>query len=94
MYYGKYRPIKKNEFNYTCKIMRKKYKIDVKVVNAEQFLYSLKNISDQKKRKIIGKLFIKVFEEAKIKNKFFSTGYALPRCYREHISIWSKIIKN
>ena len=37
--------LRKNEFNYTYKIMRNKYKINVKVVNAEsKFLFVKKYI--------------------------------------------------
>ena len=60
--------MRKNEFKSLYKIFKKKYKINVKLVNKSSlFLKKLKNISDpEKKRKIIGKLFIKVFEnEAK-----------------------------
>ena len=75
--------LRKNEFNYTYKIMRNKYKINVKVVNAEsKFLYSLKNISDpEKKRKIIGKLFINIFEKEAKKIKkinFLAQGTLYP----------------
>ena len=43
----------------------KKYHIDLKAINAEDiFLKSLKGVSDpEKKRKIIGRIFIKVFEK-------------------------------
>ena len=60
--------MRKNEFKSLYKMFKKKYKINVKLVNKSSlFLKKLKNISDpEKKRKIIGKLFIKVFEnEAK-----------------------------
>ena len=57
--------MRKNEFKYTYQIFKKKYKLNVKLVNASKlFLSKLKNISNpEKKRKIIGNLFIKVFEK-------------------------------
>ncbi len=60
--------MRKNEFKDLYKVFKNKYKINVKLVN-ESFLFlkKLKDVSDpEKKRKIIGKLFIKIFErEAK-----------------------------
>ena len=61
----------------------KKLKINLIYVNAEkEFLRKLKNISDpEKKRKIIGNLFIKIFERyaKKIKNvKFLAQGTLYP----------------
>ena len=57
--------MRKNEFKYTYKIFKNKYKLNVKVVNASKiFLKKLYNISNpEKKRKIIGNLFIKIFEK-------------------------------
>ena len=41
----------------------KKYKLNVKLINASKlFLNKLKDVHNQKKRKIIGNLFIKIFE--------------------------------
>jgi len=60
--------MRKNEFKDLYKIFRKKYRINIKLINESSlFLKKLKNISDpEEKRKIIGKLFIKIFErEAK-----------------------------
>ena len=56
--------MRKNEFKDLYKVFKNKYKINVKLVNKSYlFLKKLKNVSDpEKKRKIIGKLFIKVFE--------------------------------
>ena len=56
--------MRKNEFKYSYHIFKKKYKLNVKLINASKvFFKRLKNISDpEKKRKIIGKLFIKIFE--------------------------------
>jgi len=56
--------MRKNEFKDLHKIFKNQYKINVKLVNQSSlFLKKLNNVSDpEKKRKIIGKLFIKTFE--------------------------------
>ena len=63
--------MRKNEFKYSYNIFKKKYKLNVKLINASKvFFKRLKNISDpEKKRKIIGKLFIKIFENESKKFK-------------------------
>ena len=63
--------MRKNEFKYTYKIFKKKYKLNVKLINASKiFLSKLKNISNpEQKRKIIGNLFIKIFEKESKKYK-------------------------
>ena len=57
---------------------KKRLKMNLIYVNAEkEFLKKLKNVSDpEKKRKIIGNLFIKIFERYanKIKNVKFLNG--------------------
>jgi len=75
--------MRKDEFKYTFKIFKKKYKLNVKLVDASKiFLKKLKNISNpEKKRKIIGNLFIKIFEkESKKYNniKFLAQGTLYP----------------
>ena len=75
--------MRKNEFKYTYKIFKEKYKLNVKLIDSSKiFLNKLKNISDpEKKRKIIGNLFIKIFERyaKKIKNvKFLAQGTLYP----------------
>ncbi len=75
--------LRKNEEIQVIKIFKKKLKINLIYVNAEnKFLKKLKNISDpEKKRKIIGNLFIKIFEKCakKIKNvKFLAQGTLYP----------------
>ncbi len=57
--------LRKHEFKYSYHIFKKKYKLNVKVVNAKNLYFKkLKNISNpEKKRKIIGNLFIKIFEK-------------------------------
>ena len=75
--------MRKNEFKFTYKIFKKKYKLNVKLINASKlFLNRLKNVSNpEKKRKIIGNLFIKIFEKEskKYKNiKFLAQGTLYP----------------
>jgi len=75
--------LRKNEEKQVVNTFKKKLKINLIYVNAEnQFLRKLKNISDpEKKRKIIGNLFIKIFEKyaKKIKKvKFLAQGTLYP----------------
>ena len=75
--------LRKDEEKQVVSTFKKKFKINLIYVNAEkQFLSKLKNISDpEKKRKIIGNLFIKVFEKyaKKIKNvRFLAQGTLYP----------------
>jgi len=75
--------LRKNEEIQVVNTFKKRFKINLIYVNAEkQFLSKLKNISDpEKKRKIIGNLFIKIFEKyaKKIKNvKFLAQGTLYP----------------
>ena len=75
--------LRKNEEQQVVNTFKKKFKINLIYVNAENlFLSKLKNISDpEKKRKIIGNLFIKIFEKYanKIKNvKFLAQGTLYP----------------
>jgi GMP synthase (glutamine-hydrolysing) len=75
--------MRKNEFKFTYQIFKKKYNLDVKIINAKKiFLKKLKNISDpEEKRKIIGNLFIKIFEKEakKIKGiKYLAQGTLYP----------------
>ena len=75
--------MRKNEFKYTYNVFKKKYKLNVKLINASKiFFQKLKNISDpEKKRKIIGKLFIKIFEREskKFRNiKYLAQGTLYP----------------
>ena len=90
--------MRKNEFKYTYKIFKKKYKLNVKLVTASKlFINKLKNISNpEKKRKIIGKLFINVFEkEAKKykKVKFLAQGTLYPDIIESKSSTGSKTSK-
>ncbi len=75
--------LRKNEEIQVVKTFKKKLKINLIYVNAEnEFLRKLNNVSDpEKKRKIIGNLFIKIFERyaRRIKNvKFLAQGTLYP----------------
>ena len=75
--------MRKDEFKDSYKIFKKKYKLNVKIINASKLYFSkLKNIKDpEKKRKIIGRLFIKIFEKEakKYKNlKYLVQGTLYP----------------
>ena len=75
--------LRKNEEVQVLKTFKKTLKMNLIYVNAEkEFLKKLKNVSDpEKKRKIIGNLFIKIFERyaKKIKNvKFLAQGTLYP----------------
>ena len=70
MYHGRYWTNEENEFKFSYKIFKYKYKLNVKLINASSRYYKkLRNIKDpEKKRKIIGNLFIKIFEKEAKKN--------------------------
>ena len=90
--------MRKNEFKYTYKILKKKYKLNVRLINASKsFLLNLKKVSNpEKKRKIIGKLFIKVFEKEakKFKNiKFLAQGTLYPDIIESRSSTGSNTSK-
>ena len=75
--------LRKNEEIQVVETFKKRLKMNLIYVNAEkQFLRKLKNVSDpEKKRKIIGNLFIKIFERyaKKIKNvKYLAQGTLYP----------------
>ena len=75
--------LRKNEEKEVVETFKKKLKINLIYVNAEkEFIKKLSNVSDpEKKRKIIGNLFIKIFERyaKKIKNvKFLAQGTLYP----------------
>ena len=75
--------LRKNEEVQVVRTFKKRLKMNLIYVNAEkEFLKKLKNVSDpEKKRKIIGNLFIKIFERyaKKIKNvKFLAQGTLYP----------------
>ena len=75
--------LRKNEEIQVRKTFKNKFKINLIYVDAKRlFLTKLKNVSDpEKKRKIIGNLFISIFEKyaKKIKNvKFLAQGTLYP----------------
>ncbi|MDA9654307.1 glutamine-hydrolyzing GMP synthase [Candidatus Pelagibacter sp.] len=75
--------LRKNEETQVVNTFKKKLKINLIYVNAEkEFIRKLTNVSDpEKKRKIIGNLFIKIFERyaTKIKNvQFLAQGTLYP----------------
>ena len=75
--------LRKNEEIQVINTFKKRFKMNLIYVNAKNvFLRKLKNISDpEKKRKIIGNLFIKIFEKyaKKIRNvKFLAQGTLYP----------------
>ena len=75
--------LRKNEFKITYKELKKKHNLNIKVIKASHiYLKKLANISDpERKRKIIGKTFIKIFEKysSKIKNvKYLAQGTLYP----------------
>ena len=75
--------LRKNEETQVVNTFKNKLKINLLYVNAEkEFIKRLANVSDpEKKRKIIGNLFIKIFERCakKIKNvKFLAQGTLYP----------------
>ena len=90
--------MRKYEFKYSYKTFKKKYKLNVKLINASKlFLNKLKNINNpEKKRKIIGNLFIKIFEKEskKYKNiKFLAQGTLYPDIIESKSSTGSKTSK-
>jgi GMP synthase (glutamine-hydrolysing) len=90
--------MRKDEFKYTYKIFKKKYKLNVKLINASKiFFKKLKSVTNpEKKRKIIGNLFIKIFEKEskKYRNiKFLAQGTLYPDIIESKSSTGSKTSK-
>ena len=86
--------MRKNEFKYTYKIFKKKYKLNVILIDASNmFLSRLKNVfNPEKKRKIIGNLFVRIFE--KESKKFKKIKYlAQGTLYPDVIESLSKVGK-
>ena len=76
--------LRKKEEHQVLNTFKKKFKINLVYVDAKTLFFNrLKKIFDpEKKRKIIGNLFIKIFEKHAKKNKkckIFSTRYSVPR---------------
>ena len=75
--------LRKNEFKHSYELFKNKYKLNIKLINSKKIFYKkLKNVIDpEKKRKIIGNLFIKIFEKysKKVsKVKFLAQGTLYP----------------
>ncbi len=75
--------LRKNEFEKSYKIYKNRYNLNVKLIKSQKLFYKkLKNVIDpEKKRKIIGNLFIKIFEKEAIKFKnvkFLAQGTLYP----------------
>ncbi len=75
--------MRKDEFKYSYQLFKKKYKLNLKLIDASKLYFkNLKNVDDpEKKRKIIGNLFIKIFEKEskKFKNlKYLAQGTLYP----------------
>ena len=90
--------MRKNEFKHTYNIFKKRYKLNVKLIDASKIYFKkLKNIYDpEKKRKIIGKIFIKIFEkEAKRhKNiKYLAQGTLYPDVIESQSQLAAKLLK-
>ena len=90
--------MRKNEFKSSFDIFKKKYKLNVKLINASKlFIKKLKGVTNpEKKRKIIGNLFIKVFEkEARKYNniKYLAQGTLYPDIIESRSSTGSKTSK-
>ena len=90
--------MRKNEFKYNYKIFKNKYKLNVKLINASKlFLKKLNNVSNpERKRKIIGNLFVKIFEKEskKLKKvKYLAQGTLYPDIIESKSSTGSKTSK-
>ena len=90
--------MRKDEFKYTYNMFKIKHNLNVKLINASKiFLKSLKNKTNPEiKRKIIGKLFIKIFEKEskKIsKVKYLAQGTLYPDIIESRSSTGSKSSK-
>ena len=90
--------MRKNEFKSSFDIFKKKYKLNVKLINASKiFIKKLKGVTNpEKKRKIIGNLFIKVFEKEakKYSNiKYLAQGTLYPDIIESRSSTGSKTSK-
>ena len=90
--------MRKDEFKFTYGVFKKKYKLNVKLIDASNiFLNKLKNISNpEKKRKIIGNLFIKIFEKESKKYsnlKYLAQGTLYPDIIESKSASGSKTSK-
>ncbi len=90
--------MRKNEFKDTYKLFKNKYKLNVKIIRSSSlFLKNLKNVSDpEKKRRIIGNLFIKIFENESKKYKnlnYLAQGTLYPDIIESRSTSGSKTVK-
>ncbi len=90
--------LRKNEFKDSYNLFKNKYKLNIRLIDAKKIFYkSLKNIlAPERKRKTIGKLFIKIFEKEakKFKNvKFLAQGTLYPDIIESRSSTGSKSSK-
>jgi len=90
--------MRKDEFKYSYKLFKNKYNLNVKLINASKiFLSKLNNVTNpERKRKIIGNLFIKVFENESKKYdniKFLAQGTLYPDIIESKSSTGSKTSK-
>ena len=90
--------MRKDEFKYNYRFFKNKYKLNVKLINSSKlFIKKLRNISNpEKKRKIIGNLFIKIFEKESKKYKnleFLAQGTLYPDIIESRSSTGSKSSK-
>ena len=90
--------MRKNEFKYSYNIFKNKYKLNIKLINASKtYFKKLKKITDpEKKRKIIGNLFIKIFEKVSKKDKkikYLAQGTLYPDIIESHSATGSKSSK-
>ena len=90
--------MRKDEFKYSYNIFKKKYKLNVKLIDASKIYFKkLKNIYDpEKKRKIIGNLFIKIFEKESKKFKgikYLAQGTLYPDVIESRSATGSKSSK-
>ena len=90
--------LRKNEFKNTYYLFKNKYKLNLKLINCKKLFYQkLKNVTDpENKRKIIGKLFIKIFEREarKFKRvKYLAQGTLYPDIIESRSASGSKTSK-
>ena len=90
--------MRKDEFVHTYKILKNKYKLNIKLINASNLYFKkLKKVKNpEKKRKIIGNLFIKIFEKEAQKFqkiKFLAQGTLYPDIIESRSATGSKTSK-
>tara|TARA_B100000700_G_scaffold331150_1_gene461830 strand:+ start:2605 stop:4167 length:1563 start_codon:yes stop_codon:yes gene_type:complete len=90
--------MRKNEFKYTYQIFKNRYGLNIKLIDASNtYFKKLKNVTDpEKKRKVIGNLFIKIFEKEakKVKGvKFLAQGTLYPDVIESRSATGSKTSK-